>query len=329
MVILVTGGTGFIGSHLVDTLVSKGEDIRVLVRETSKVEKLKNLGVDFVYGDVTDKNTLKGIARDVDVVYHLAGKVGEWGVPDSEFIKINIKGTENILNASLEAEINHFIFCSTPGVLGLTGYPEAKEDLPYNPHGIYEKTKCEAEKLAIRFYEEKGLPMTIIRPDFVYGPGDLRRLKLYKAIKNKSFLMIGNGRSFLHPTYIDDVICGFELVMNNSKAIGEVYNIAGPRPITVREYLETIAQALNVTISKFKVPKVFARGAAFVLENISKVSKKEPFVSQSKINFLTISHGSDISKIKTQLGYLPKVEFKDGIKRTMDWYIENNVLSKK
>lgn len=324
--ILITGGTGFIGSHLVDALVSKEEDIRLLVRKTSNIEKFKNLGVDIFYGDITDKNTLKGIAKDVDIVYHLAGKVGEWGASDSEFIKINIEGTKNILNTSLENNVNHFIFCSTPGVLGLTGYREAKEDLPYNPRGIYEKTKCEAEKLVMRFHEEMKLPITIIRPDFVYGPGDMRRLKFYKLIKNNFFFMIGDGESFLHPSYISDIIYGFELVRNNRKAIGEVYNIAGPRPIMVREYLETIARVQNVTIPRFKVPKVFAVNAASFLEKISPVTNKEPLISQSKIDFLTINHGSDISKIKNQLGYFPKIEFEDGIKRTIDWYITNKYI---
>ena len=324
--ILITGGTGFIGSHLVDALISKGEDVRLLVRKTTNVEEFENSNIDIFHGDITDKNTLKKITKDVDIIYHLAGKVGEWGALDSEFIEININGTKNILNASLENNVNHFIFCSTPGVLGLTGYPEAKEDLPYNPRGIYEKTKCEAEKLVMRFHEEMGLPMTIVRPDFVYGPGDMRRLKLYKAIKNNFFFMIGDGGSFLHPTFISDIIYGFELVRNNRKAIGEIYNIAGSKPITVREYFETIAHVLEVNISKFNIPKVFAVNAAYILENISKITKKEPIISQSKIDFLTINHGSDISKIRTQLGYNPKVEFIDGIKRTIDWYISNKYI---
>jgi nucleoside-diphosphate-sugar epimerase len=325
--ILITGGTGFIGRHLLKALCEKECSVEVLVRKSSNVESLKRLGITLQYGDILDKESLdKVIDKTTSVVYHLAAKLGQWGVQEKEIYRVNVEGTKNLLEVCLEKGISHFIFCSTPGVIGKTGNKAAKEYLPYNPPYIYERTKCEAEKLVIRYYQEKGIPITIIRPDFVYGPYDLRRLKLYRAIKNRRFLIIGDGRAYLHPTYIDDVIQGFEIVMNNPKAIGEIYNIAGPRPITVNEYIETICEVLKVPIPKIKVPKILARITAFMCECISNVIGQEPFISQSKINFLTISHGSDISKAKTQLGYSPQFEFKDGIARTIDWYYQHNLL---
>jgi len=319
MKVLITGGTGFMGENLVKRLLDNGYSCRCLVRKTSNIKSLKKLDLEIICGDIIDKDSLIKALDRINIVYHLAGKVGEWGILDSEFHRINIDGTENILRASLNAEIDHFIFCSTPGVLGLSGSSKAAESLPYNPCHIYEKTKCEAEKLTLRYYRDKGLPVTVIRPDFVYGPGDLRRVKLYRAIKNNKFFIVGNGNSFLHPTYIDDVTYGFELVMNNSKAFGEVYNIAGIGPITVNEYIRTIAQVLNARIPMFKVPKVLARGAAFFLEGVSKIFREEPFISNSKINFLTISHGSDISKATNQLGYYPETDFRNGIEKTINW----------
>ena len=127
--------------------------------------------------------------------------------------------------------------------------------------------------------------MTVIRPDFVYGPGDLRRLPLYRAIGNKRFFLIGDGKAVLHPTYIEDVVQGLCLSTNNPVSFGEIYNIAGPRVITVREYAETIAQALNVSLPRLKFPKPSAVILAKLFEALSKITGKEPILSQSKITF--------------------------------------------
>ncbi|MEW6097203.1 MAG: NAD-dependent epimerase/dehydratase family protein [bacterium] len=324
--ILITGGTGFIGKHLVKTLCKKEHTVKVLVRKSSDVSWLKELNAELVYGDILNEESLFKACEGIEVVYHLSAKLGQWRVQEEEIYRVNVEGTKNLLDACLKNRISQFVFCSTPGVIGKTGDKAAKEDLPYNPPYIYEKTKVEAEKLVIKYHREKGLPITIIRPDFVYGPHDLRRLKLYRALKNNKFLIVGNGKAYLHPTYIDDVIQGFELVMNNPKANGEIYNIAGPRPLTVNEYVETICEVLKVRVPRFKVPKIVAKGAALVLEGLSYFTGKEPFISQSKINFLTISHGSDISKAKTQLGYSPQFEFKEGIERTIKWCYQYNLL---
>ncbi len=325
MKILVTGGTGFVGRHLVRSLLEKGTLVRMLVRKTSSIKEFANIGVELVHGDITERDSLHGIAKDIDVVYHLAAQIGKWGIHEAQFSAINVQGTRNLLEESLYAGIKQFIFSSTPGVQG-KGHPQAQESLPYNPPYIYERTKCEAEKLVLEYHKHQNLPVTIIRPDFVYGPGDLRRLPLYRAIRNKRFLIVGNGKSFLHPTYIDDVILGFHLVTDNPVAFGEIYNISGPRLVTVEDYVETIAQSLNVPPPRFKIPKPLAGAAAWACEALSKTNGKEPFITRSKIEFLTNSHGSDISKAQSQLSYYPEFEFEDGVRRAINWYHEHGVL---
>lgn len=221
---LVTGGTGFLGRHLVKALLDQGVSVRMFLREHSHSEDLENGRAQIVRGDITSRESLRNVAGGVDVIFHLAAQMGAWGVPSQRYAAVNIRGTANLLQEGLEAGIKQFIFASTPGVQG-KGYASAREDLPYNPPYDYERTKCQAEMLCKRIGKEKGLSVTIIRPDFVYGPGDTRRLGLYRAIQRKRFFVVGNGKSLLHPTYIDDVVQGFLLVAENPVAIGETYNI--------------------------------------------------------------------------------------------------------
>lgn len=324
--ILITGATGFIGKHLVKALVSKGYYCRCLVRETSNIGELEELdNIELVYGDLTNKASLETAIQNIQILYHLAAQVGKTGIPESQFYAINLQGTRNLLEASLQTDVEQCVFCSTPGVQG-KGYPQASEGLSYNPPYIYERTKCEAEKLMLEFHRDRNLRVTIIRPDFVYGPGDLRRLSLYRAIKKQRFLIVGDGRSFVHPTYIDDVVQGCLLVLDNPDAFGEIFNIAGPRLLTIEEYVETIAGLLNVKIPRFKIPRLLAILAAFGFEAIAKLNGKEPFVSRSKVEFLTNSHGSDISKAKNQLGYYPNFEFGCGMRNTIEWYYNHGLL---
>jgi UDP-glucose 4-epimerase len=325
MNVLITGATGFIGKQLVKTLIDKGYYCRCLVRKTKNINELKDLTIDLAHGDISNPASLKDITQGIDIVYHLAAQMGKWGIPEEHFYAINVHGTKNLLEEASQSNVKQFIFCSTPGVQG-KGNPQASETMPYNPPYLYEKSKCEAEKLVLEFYKNKNLPVTIIRPDFVYGPGDVRRLPLYKSIRDRKFYIIGSGQFLLHPTYIDDVIQGFLRVTDNPATFGEIYNIAGPHLVTVEEFVKTISHLLNVTLPRLKIPKVLAMTTARVLETFSKINGKEPFISRSKIEFLTNSHGSDISKAQSQIHYQPRYEFQDGMKQTIEWYYEKRLL---
>jgi nucleoside-diphosphate-sugar epimerase len=325
--ILISGATGFMGSHLVKALAKEGYHCKCLVRKTSNINELKgSRNVEFVYGDITDIVSLENAMKGVRVVYHLAAQIGKWGIPQETYFSVNVQGTQNLLDAAYKGQVGHFIFCSTPGVQG-KGHAQASETLPYRPPYIYEVTKCEGEKLVLGFHQKrKDLSVTVLRPDFVYGPGDLRRLPLYRAIGNKRFYLIGNGKAFLHPTYVEDIIQGFCLPANNPVSFGEIYNIAGPRVITVREYAETIAETLNVSLPHLRVPKLFAEILARFFAAFSRITGKEPILSQSKIEFLTSDHGSNISKAMNELGYRPETDLAAGIKRTVDWYYRQDLL---
>jgi len=321
--ILVTGGTGFIGSHLVEALVKRGYKVRCLVREKSDVKHLKDLGVELVYGDICDENSLKNAVQGVSVVFHLAGILGRWGVPKEVYWDIHVKGTENLLKACIENGVKRIIYCSSAGVLGPIEKPPADESYPYNPSNIYEKTKAEAEKAILNCKEK--LEVTVIRPEFVYGPRDMHVLRLFDSIQKGRFFIIGDGESLLHPTYIDDLIQGFLLCLENEESIGEIYLITGETPVKVRDLVAMIAEELGVSPPKIHVPKWLAYMAAILFESASRLFNFEPPITLSQVKFFTQHRAFDYSKAKSELGYCP-INLKKGIRKTVSWYRKNGYL---
>ena len=183
MKVLVTGGTGFAGSHLVSRLVKKGESVRVLVRKNSNVDYLKKLNVELCLGDITDKNSIKAAVKGIDVVYHIAALFRQARFPDRVYWQVNVQGTQNMLEAGYEEGVKRFVHCSTIGVLGHITNPPADETYPYNPGDVYQRSKCEGEKIALKFFRDKEFPVVVARPTAIYGPGDMRLFKLFKYVK--------------------------------------------------------------------------------------------------------------------------------------------------
>jgi len=331
--VLITGATGFIGRRITESLIRERVPLRLLVRRRSRLEELekyidkdeRDCLVQCVEGDITVAESIKDAVRDCNTILHLAAQLGEWNVPEEYYFKVNVEGTRSILKACAKTGVKNFIYCSTPGVLG-KGHRAAKEDMPYNPGDSYEWSKCEAEKLVLDFTARYGFRSTIVRPDFVYGPGDFRRIKLYLGIKSGTVFLIGKGDAILHPTYVDDVARGIiEILYKNSTASG-VFNLAGPRAITMKEYFESIAEALDVRMSSFRVPKTLALGVAVFLEGYSRLRGTDPPLTRNRVRFLTTDHASDISKTARELGIYPRVEFTDGIKETISWCRTNRLL---
>jgi dihydroflavonol-4-reductase len=324
---LVAGGTGFIGSHIVKDLVSREIQVRVLIRKNSNTSRLRHNKIEFKYGNVLEIDSLRESTKDVDLVYSAFGILGAWGMPEQMYWEVNAIGVKNLLESCLNCNIKQFIHISSAGILGpLPDGVVADESFPFNPSNIYERTKCEAEKQILNWGEERGIPFTIIRPEFVYGPGDIHVLGLFKAIKAKRFFLLGNGRTFLHPTYIDDLIQATSLCTNNENAIGKVFLIAGERPITVRELASVIAEESGVPLPKIRIPLLLAYTTAIAMELGAKVINFEPPVTRSRVNFFTENRAFSCQKARTELGYIPKVDFREGVRSTIRWYQGNGYL---
>jgi len=316
MKILITGATGFIGSHLTKSLSKQGYHCRCLVRNKEKArEVFKNYkNVNLVVGDITDPQTLKGIDKDIDIVLHLAALLGDYHNKDEEIWNVNTIGTINLLN---NTKLKKIIYCSTPGVQGL-GIKNATEELPYKPRGVYEESKMAAEESIIEICNKKLIKWIIFRPDFVYGPFDYRRVPLYKKIKNRKMLIISRGNNFISPTYIDDLVNAFIQSIHNDNVNNNIFNISGEN-ITISYFFYRIANTLGTTMPKFRIPMRLSVFIAWITQFIFiKILKKEPPITKSKIDFLTKNHSTNNAKMKQYL-YTPQFSFDSGINKTIRW----------
>jgi len=324
--VLVTGGTGFAGSHLVSRLVKKGDSVRVLVRKNSDIDYLKKLNVELCVGDVIDKNSTKVATKEIDVVYHIAALFRQARFPDKIYWQVNVQGTQNMLEASYEEGVKRFVHCSTIGVLGHIANPPADETHPYNPGDVYQRSKCEGEKLALKFFRDKKFPVVIARPTAIYGPGDMRLFKLFKYVSSGRMIILGSGNSFYHLVYVEDLVTGFELCAQKENAIGQVYILGGDRYLSLNELTNLIAKTLGVSLSKIHLPVFPVKVLSILCEKACVLLRVEPPLHRRRVDFFTKSRAFNISKAKRELGYKPGFDLETGLRLTGEWYREKGFL---
>jgi len=327
--ILVTGSTGFIGGHLIGRLIRQKQRIRILIRKKSQFEKIgKSIFIEPFYGDLRDLSSLNGIMQDVDVAFHLASVINAKREHKDIYWNTNVFGTYNLLEIIRKEgrQIQKFIFCSSVGTMGPLESIPADESTPCFPHNLYEKSKFEAEKIVEDFRESEGIPVSIVRPSWVYGPGDMRTLKLFKTIKNRKFIMIGDGKTLIHPVYVEDVVQGLMLCAFEKKSEGQTYIIAGERSLKVSELVARIAEYYNRCIPKFHVPLLLAKLMVIPVEVLYALFSKRPPVSRRSFEFFSKDQSFSILKAKKELGYEPKTDLAKGLNMTIRWYRDNNYL---
>jgi UDP-glucose 4-epimerase len=327
MKILLSGATGFIGRHLLAYLIARGIGVCCVVRDANRI-RLSGQSADaieVIEGDLTVNDVYKSFPNSLNGVIHLAALLGEWNVSARKVMETNVVATKRLLEWYSASDANQFIFLSTPGVQGF-GYKSAKESVSYNPRGIYEKSKVSAER-AIRNHQLRpDQRWTILRPDFVYGPGDSRRIPLYKRVKNRRWISVGKGTSVLRPTYIRDVCDAVYRCVGNPSAYSQIFNVAGPNLIPVREYIDTIADIFGVKLLPIALPTFFVKLGASLSEWIANRTNTKPFLTKSQVDFLTLDHGTDISKIMNLIGFVPTVDLREGMRQTLDWARQQNLL---
>lgn len=326
MKIFLTGGTGFIGSNLAERLTAEGHDLFCMIRKSSNAEFLRSLNVHLLLQD----EVLAGEHdfAQFDICLHLAAIRHKWGTSEEAYRTSTLHLTKRLLDLSL-GKIEQFIFCSSIAVFGWPPQLPISDENPYAPVSLYGKLKVEAEKLIFRYHEEKGLPVTVVRPSITYGRRDYTGMvtKLILMLNSGTYRTVGSGKNRVQLCYIDDLIDGFMAVLGNQKAIGEGFIITAENPISINRLVDIICENINNKPPKIKIPVWFARCCATTLEASYKLGIKltgaEPIIANERIDVMTEDRAYDISKAKKVLGYEPNVDYEEGIKRTVDWVLKN------
>jgi nucleoside-diphosphate-sugar epimerase len=321
MINAVTGATGFLGTALVTELVKRGQPVRVLARDEAKARQQFGEAVTIISGDITDTDAVTRLVDGATHVYHLAGRLYHPATPAALYRQTHVEGTRTLLQACQgQAQLQRIVHCSTTGVHGVTGDTPAAEDSPFAPTNPYEATKLEGELLALEAYRKQGLPVSVARPGLVYGPGDLHLLGFFQSINKGFFRVIDGGRAMLHPIYIEDMIAAFLLCAEHPAPVGRCYNIAGERPVTIRELATTIASALDKQLPRGSIPLWLANLASDVFAIIPGFQGERAPLTRSRVAFLTNSRVYDCRRVQEELGFQATISLDKGIKQTADWY---------
>ncbi len=324
--VLVTGATGFTGGYLTEELVNRGYHVRALSLPGQNIDKLKRLGVEVILGDLTQKESLKTVVEDIDAVYHIAAVYREQNIPNQYFYDVNVGGTKNLLEVAHAAGVRRFVHCSTVGVQGEIENPPADETAPYNPGDVYQKSKVEGEKFALNFFKTHDIEGVIFRPVGIYGPGDLRFLKIFKWVNSGKFMMIGSGNVLYHLTFVKDLVEGIILCGEKNEAIGEIFTLGGSEYLMLNEFVRLLADVLGVPVPKRRIPAWPVWTAGLLCEMICYPFRIQPPIFRRRVDFFIKDRAFDISKAKRILGYNPKTDLRTGLKSTADWYRKENLL---
>lgn len=332
MRLLVTGGTGFIGSHLAEQGRRLGAEVVVLglterPEERANAALLEGQGVEVVAGSITEAELCRQAVRGATHVFHLAVAMREGGKSDEFFESVNLDGTRRLLEASAEEGVRRFVYCSTIGIYGHRAPGITREDSPLAPGNIYERTKVAAEQLVREFGAERSLPHTILRPADVYGPRDQRLLKLFKGVSAGRFPLFGAGEGRRHMIYVDDVVSGFFRACERDAALGEGFILAGPRACTLRELVAEVQAATGSPRYGFRLPLRPMLALSAAVEDVSRVLGVDPPIYRRRMDFFWSDSEFDTTRARRALDWAPRVDLPEGIRRTLDDYRTSGALA--
>ena len=327
--VLITGGTGFIGSRLALRCTGMGHRVRVLGQENTPAEEdnrvtIEREGAEVVLGTVTDREKVLRVMEDIEVVFHLAAAQHEMNVPDSRFWDVNVAGTRNTVEAAVHAGVKRFVHGSTIGVYGSGLNGTIDEDSPLKPDNIYGVTKLEGEKLVLSYHEK--LSIVIIRIPETFGPGDRRLLKLFRTI-DKFFFVIGKGENLHHLIYIDDLIDGMMLAAENEAAVGKIFLLCGKEAVTTNDMVAVIASELGKKPPGLHLPFWPFYAAATIMELTLRPLGIQPPLHRRSMDFFKKSFSFAFDESIRKLGFIPLYDFRQGIRETLRWYVEKGYLA--
>ena len=327
MNVLITGGNGLLGRHLVAALEGRGDRPSVLALPGEDTTLLEQRGVTVFRGDITRPHTLTETLDAADAVVHLAGMMGVWR-PAEDYHAVNVTGTENVCRVALSVGVRRVVHVSSWTVYGMALGEPAREEFPLRPfREPYAITKAAGDRAVQRMIAEDGLPAVIVRPGTFFGPGDrLHFGRMADRLSAGRGMIVGAGDNALPFVYVTDVVQGLLLALDDERAVGRAYNISNDSPLTQEELLQAIAAAIGVTAPRLHVPYRPLYVAGSVAEGLAALTraKHKPVVTRLGIKLFGTDNRHAIDKARRDLGYSPRVSLRDGVKLAAAWYLDQS-----
>jgi len=321
----VTGATGLVGSHLVEQLVERGDQVRALIRKTSDTEFLRDLGVELVCGDLLDASSLFEASRDAEIVFHCAGLIPIRGTFRALYTT-NVRGTENLLKACTANNARRFVYVSSVAVYGYRPLLGADESQPLVANGWYSASKIEAERIARQYQQDHALETVILRPCAIYGARDKL---LLPSLLNTSWWrplpLLDGGRYIID--FVDAVKLAQALILAaiRKEANGQAYNITDGASITFRDFVAAVSE---ISGKKLRVINLPSRPAYYGISLLALLARGLGLRNLQVLNVESVRaiihhQHFDISKARRELGYEPHSDFRDGLRVALNWFSEN------
>jgi nucleoside-diphosphate-sugar epimerase len=311
----VTGGSGFVGGALIERLRSEGWDVRALARSERAAARVRELGAEPVSGDLDDRAALRAGAEGCELAFHAAAKVEDWGDP-ADFERLNVQGTQNVIDACREAGVRRLVHVGTEAAL-MVGQPliNVDESAPLRPDSaaLYSSSKAKAEQLVRS--ANVDLETVVVRPRFVWGRGDTTLLPaLSEMVRSGRFRWVGGGRQLSATTHIDNTVEGLWLAATKAPA-GGVYFVTDGEPVVFREFLTEMLGTQGIEIPDKSVPPGVARVAAAASERIWRLLKRpgSPPLTRFAVWVSSQECTIDISRAERELGYRPVISREEGL----------------
>jgi nucleoside-diphosphate-sugar epimerase len=323
MEILITGGNGLLGRHLIPALQERGDAVRVLALPEEDASWLTQRGVAVHRGDIRNQEDLDAPTRGVDAVLHLAGMMGVWCSIDHYFA-VNVTGTDNVCQAALAAGVSRLVHVSSWTVYGMALGKPAQETFLMRPFDEpYAVTKAAADMVVQRMIVDHHLPAVIIRPGTFFGPGDrLHFGRMADRLRAGRGIIVGAGKNALPFVYVTDVVQGLMLALDEDVAIGQAYNITNDEPLTQQQVLDAIADEVGARRARLHVPYRALYAAGSVAERIARITraKRQPPLTRLGVKLFGTDNRHSIDKARGELGYSPAVSLHEGIRLAAAWY---------
>ena len=326
MRIAITGASGFLGSHLVSRLSGDGHALQAFVHDAARATSVLPQVDRYASGEITDEAALDPVMDGCEVAIHLVSNFRKAGGDRESYSRINVQGTEAALTAARRAGVRRFIHCSTIGVHGHVRSSPANEESPFAPGDLYQETKLAAEEACRRAMQLPGMEIVIVRPCSMYGPGDLRMLKMFRMLAKGTFFLLGPCRENFHAVYIDDLTDGFARVVGTPGIDRETFLLGGPGYLPLDEYVKTAAAAVGAPPPKLRFPYGPAFALSVLCDAICRPLRVEPPLHPRRVRFFKNNRAFSIDKARRVLGYAPEVELAEGMRRTVEWYRSQGLL---